>query len=161
MFFFFFSQERVELCRPGHFIITPGKLFMKLSQGSWWGVGGRSAFIISLSHYCQNMLYFTFCSREKFTFSDTIVLSSCLHPHLNVEHLGGARIFTGLWVCPGFALWWQHAGSKCNQMQIFISSIEPLANNQGLLFWSRIWACAALFPGWKRAKETLAEQIWL
>lgn len=64
-------------------------------------VCGGGAFIIFLSHYCQNMLYFTFCSREKFTFSDTAVAFIVSPSHLNVEHLGGSRMFTDPSVRPG------------------------------------------------------------
>lgn len=53
----------------------------------------------------------------------------------------------------------ERPGSKCNQMQIFISN-DPLANNQVPLFRCGISARAAPFLEWKRAKETLAEQIW-
>lgn len=124
--------------------------------------GGRSAFIISLSRYFQNMLYFTFCSRENCTFSDTVALSSHCHPQSNVEHL---RWRQDIYRPPARALDPRSDASRQGpsviKMQIFISSNEVLANNQGPLFRSRISACTALFPGWKRAKKTLAEQIWL
>lgn len=78
----------------------PRKCVCVCGEAGGGGRSGGSAFIIPLSHYCQNMLYFTFCSREKFTFSDTVALPLRLQTHLNVEHLGSARIFADPWVRP-------------------------------------------------------------
>lgn len=74
-------------------------LSMKLPREA--EAGGGAAFIIFLSHYCQNMLCFTFCSREKFTFSDTAVAFTVPPSHLNVEQLGVPGIFTDPSACPG------------------------------------------------------------
>lgn len=101
----------------------------------------KAAFIIFFFHYCQNMLYFTFCSWRNFFSLTFRSLSFCLCPIWMLRCLGCFFVLSvhtyDYWFCvvlkSSICALQEHTGSKCNQMPIFILSNEPLANNLDLL----------------------------
>lgn len=132
-----FLQGRVERCSPGHFIITVRKDSMKLSQGSKEGCFHK----IPLPLLSKHALFYILQLKELFPFDTSVTFILC--PIWVLRCLGPAFVlsvytyiswfFTLLYVKSSVFALQERAGSKCNQVPIFILSNELLAKDLDLL----------------------------
>lgn len=163
--------ERVEQCRPGHFIITVRKHSMKLSEGSKEGCLHNIPLILlsklALFYILQLKALFSFTFKlfhvhsvsAPFECWDFVVLS--LHTYI-YWYLSILYMKAGFWEEANLEILCRSniTGFKCNQMPVFILSNEPLALDLDLL--SKV-SQHALHSSWdgNMPMETLAEQIWI
>lgn len=104
----------------------------------------KAAFIIFLFYYCQNLLYFTFCSWRPFFSFKFQALSFGLCPIWTHRCLSFYCAFCSYIYLLTYCIWNQvpdveilhrsnNTGSKYNQIPVFILSNEPLAVDLVLL----------------------------
>lgn len=123
----------------------------------------KAAFIIFFFHYCQNMLYFTFCSWRNFFSLTFQSLSFCLCPIWMLRCLGFSLCFLFIHIITDSLLYW-------NQVSVLCRSTQGLSvtkcwysycqmnhwQRPGPAFLSRISACTTLILGWKHANGNIS-----